>query len=47
MLPVTQGSDSEDRTYGFAIRAIKLACRYSIPGMLRRAFYELLSSRAF
>ena len=47
-LPVTAGgSSSEDYTYPFAIRAIKLARRYSIPGVLRRAFYELLSSQAF
>ncbi|KAI1786268.1 hypothetical protein LXA43DRAFT_1099413 [Ganoderma leucocontextum] len=46
-LPATDRSDSRDRTYPSAIRAIKLARQYSIPGILRRAFYELLSSWAF
>ena len=36
-------SNSEDYTYPLAIRAIKLARRHSIPGVLRRAFYEILS----
>ncbi|KAM5539177.1 hypothetical protein V8D89_007050 [Ganoderma adspersum] len=46
-LPAPEGSDTEDRAYLFAIRAIKLARRYSMPGILRHAFYELLSSQAF
>ncbi|KAM5539180.1 hypothetical protein V8D89_007053 [Ganoderma adspersum] len=46
-LPAPEGSDTEDRTHPSAICAIMLAHRYSIPDILRRVFYELLSSQAF
>ncbi|KAM5539171.1 hypothetical protein V8D89_007044 [Ganoderma adspersum] len=46
-LPATDNCNAEDRTHPSAICAIKLARRYAMPGILRRAFYELLSSQAF
>ncbi|PIL30058.1 hypothetical protein GSI_07635 [Ganoderma sinense ZZ0214-1] len=45
--PTTDRSDGEDRSPDSAIRAIKLGRRYGIPGVLKRAFYELLSSWIF
>lgn len=47
--PTTDHSwaDPEDRSSRAAIRALNLGRQYAIPGVLKRAYYELLSSRTF
>ena len=45
--PTVDGSDAEDRSIDSAVRVIEVGRKYGMPGVLKRGFYEILSSESF